>query len=81
MTCYAIGVHAMPEETLAICGYGPKSRIADAVGVRRSVSGKVQNSFSNASLLRVSCRTAGSLREVVRHIGKMRFRGRSQNIL
>jgi len=24
MTCYAIGVRAMPEETLAIWGYGPK---------------------------------------------------------
>ena len=42
---------------------------------------KIQNSFSNAGLLRVSCRMAGSLREVVRHIGKMRFWGRSQNIL
>jgi len=29
MTCYAIGVRAMPEETLAIWGYGPKSGIAD----------------------------------------------------
>ena len=29
MTCYAIKVHAISEETFAIRGYGPKSGITD----------------------------------------------------